>query len=131
MASLNDYTTGKTPARFQPRPFYSAEGDCLTFYFNEAESYAERVDERLTVFRSLRGNELVGCQIKGVRYLLKQLGNFGIFFSIKDGHLHLKVIILAYALSAKRLPPQETLQELNEAAEQQQVRVPALDLAAA
>ena len=41
------------PLGFEPRPYYGPDEDCLTFYFDNAESYARRVDELLTLFLSL------------------------------------------------------------------------------
>jgi hypothetical protein len=59
----------------------------LTFYFNKAESYGRRVDELLTLFLSVKSDELVGCQVKGIRKKLKRLGRFGI--AIKHGKIRL------------------------------------------
>ena len=36
------------PKGFTPGPCYSVEGDSLTFYFKDDESYRERVDDFLT-----------------------------------------------------------------------------------
>jgi hypothetical protein len=45
---------------------------CVPFAF--PKSHAKRVDGLLTLFLSLKTNELVGCQVKGVRKNLKRLG---------------------------------------------------------
>ena len=71
-ANLMKYLEKARPEGFEPRPYYGHEEDCLTFYFDKAESYARRVDELLTLFLSLKTNELVGCQVKGVRKNLKR-----------------------------------------------------------
>ena len=57
MANLAEYLQGKRPGRFQPRAHYVADGDTLVFYFKDDESYAERVDELLTVYHSLKIRE--------------------------------------------------------------------------
>lgn len=121
MANLTEYLQGKRPARFQPRAHYVAEGDTLIFYFKDDECYAERVDELLTVYRSRRANEMVGCQIKSVRSIMRQLGNFGVH--VKDGDVDLRVIFLAYAFASKKMPPSETLEELRSAAETTNTRL--------
>jgi len=82
---LMTYLERKKPRKFQPRPYYGRDEDSLTFYFNNAESYARRVDELLTLFLSLKTEELVGFQVKGVRKNLKRLGGFGI--AIKHGKI--------------------------------------------
>ena len=50
-------------------------GDCLSFYAEDVDSYAERVDNLLTVFRSMRTEKLIGFEIKGVQHIVKTLGN--------------------------------------------------------
>ena len=42
------------PKPFTPRPRYSSAGDCLFFYFREDKSWADGVDELLTVYRAFR-----------------------------------------------------------------------------
>jgi hypothetical protein len=65
---------------FEPKPWYNASGDCLHFVCAEEEYYGERVDGILTVYRSEKSNAIVGCQIKGIRSLLRRIGDFGIEF---------------------------------------------------
>jgi len=60
--------------QFCPKPWYNEAGDCVQFYFDNTESYRERIDSGLTLYRSLRTDEIVGCQIKGVKALLSRLG---------------------------------------------------------
>ena len=129
MANLTDYLQGKRPGRFQPRAHYVAEGDTLIFYFKDDESYAERVDELLTVYRSLQTREMVGCQIKSVRFILEKLGNFCV--GVQDGDLDLRVIFIGYAFVSKKMPPSETLEELRSAAESSNARVPLGELVTA
>ena len=56
---LMSYLDGREATGFEPRPFYSPDGDFLTFYFREDDHYAERVDELLTVYLSMDTQELV------------------------------------------------------------------------
>jgi hypothetical protein len=61
------------PEGFEPGCFYSPEEDSLTCYFRNAESYGRRLDEFLTLFLSFDGDEVVGCQVKGVRRKIVEL----------------------------------------------------------
>src|SRR5947207_13679089 len=51
--SLMKYLDKGRPKGFEPRPYYGHEEDWLTFYFDNAESYAKRVDELLTLVPSM------------------------------------------------------------------------------
>lgn len=94
METLIDFMTNKKPApAFKAEPFYSPEGDSLTYYFKPDRSYAERIDDFLTVYRSTDDKGLVGCQIKGLPKTLALLGNFGI--KISDGCVTLGMIFMA------------------------------------
>src|SRR5262245_36009793 len=97
---LTKYLETAKSVGFQPRPYYGADEDCLTFYFDNAESYGKRVDELLTVFLSVKNDELVGCQVKGIRQNLKRLGNFGI--AIKHGKVRLDLFFHLLAYLAKK-----------------------------
>ncbi len=94
---LMQYLEGKTAQGFEPRPFYSPEGDFLVFYFREDEAFAERVDELLTVYRSMELREFVGCKIKGVRHLVETLRNFGVSIEPEDHSLRLSLLFLSAA----------------------------------
>ncbi len=97
---LMKYLETAKPLGFEPRPYYGHEEDCLTFFFDNAESYARRVDGLLTLFLSLKTDELVGCQIKGVRRNLKRLGDFGI--AIKHGKVRLGLFFHLLAFLAEK-----------------------------
>ncbi len=94
--SLTEYLKGKKPRAFKARPIYSPDGDFITIYLSDEDSYAERVDELLTVYLSVETNSLVGCKIKGVRRLLKTLGDFGVI--VHDKSLSVNLLIIAGAL---------------------------------
>lgn len=79
--------------KFAPRPVYSAAGDCLFLYFDEAESYGDRVDGLLTVYRALDGDQIVGCQIKGITAILKKFGEFGLKLTTKSVDLALLFLV--------------------------------------
>ena len=97
---LMKYLETAKPKGFEPRPYYGSEEDCLTFYFDKAESYGKRVDELLTLFLSIKTTKLVGCQVKGIRKNLKRLGNFGL--AIKHGKVRLDLFFHLLAFLAEK-----------------------------
>ena len=101
METLIEHLKSTKPKGFTPRPFYSVEGDSLTFYFKDDESYRERVDDFLTVYKSIKTDKLVGCQIKGLPHALKLLGDFGLV--IEDGSVRLGMIFMA-CMAASPVP---------------------------
>jgi hypothetical protein len=70
--------SGRLAEGFAPSLQYSDDGDFITYYFSNAECYGHRVDDLLTVYLSMDGDELVGCKVKGVAHILGKLGSFGI-----------------------------------------------------
>jgi len=88
-------------AEFRGVPWYNPHGDCFIWYFSNRESYAERIDDKLTVYRSLEDDEIVGCQVKGVSALLIKLGNFDVKF--QDRGLALELIFCVSHFAATEL----------------------------
>ena len=100
MTTLNEFLNEnkmETKA-FVPSPLYTPEGDSLTFYIKDEESYRERIDELLTVYRSITTNLIIGCQIKGVRHKLDQLSKF--LVTVTTQELELGLLFLAYMAEA-------------------------------
>jgi hypothetical protein len=97
------------PKGFESRPYFGPDEDSLTFYFDDAESYGKRVDQLLTLVLSVKNDELVGCQVKGVRKNLKRLGNFGI--AIKHGKVRLDLFFHLLAFLAEK--PQQRARNLD------------------
>lgn len=94
MVSLTEFIKSNNPKKFTAKPYYSQHGDALIFYFKDDQSYAERVDALLTVYRSMETNEMVGCEIKGVQSILEKLGNFGI--NLTSPTVDLKLLFFGY-----------------------------------
>lgn len=67
---LTEFLKGRSQKEFRVAPFYSKEGDFLTVFFRDADHYAERIDDRLTVYYSMEKDDLVGCKIKWVTRFL-------------------------------------------------------------
>jgi hypothetical protein len=82
-------------AAFTPCAYYGAEEDALIFYFRPGRDYAKRLNKLVTLYISLDDEELIGCQIKGVRSVLDELGNFNI--EVSHRRIKLNILFLAYA----------------------------------
>ena len=126
METLIEHLKTTKPKGFTPRPFYSVEGDSLTFYLKDEESYRERVDDFLTVYKSVKNEKLVGCQIKGLPKAIKLLGDFGLFF-IEDGSVRLGMIFIACMAACPEPLAREQYRKLGKIAKQ--ASIPAKELA--
>ena len=116
METLIEHLKATKPKGFTPRPFYSVEGDSLTFYFEDEESYRERVDDFLTLYKSIKSDKLVGCQIKGLPKALKLLGDFGLV--IEDKTVRLGMIFMACMAASPKPASRERYLELGRVARQ-------------
>lgn len=102
----------KPVSGFKAEPFYSSDGDSLTYSFKNEPSYRERIDDFLTVYRSIKDDGLVGCQIKGLPKALNLLGTFGLLIS--DGRVTLGMIFIACMAETNELEARECYKELGE-----------------
>ena len=113
--------------KFKPALKYSAAGDCLFLYLEEGESYRDRVDGILTVFRAIDDDRIVGLQIKGMSALVKRAGDYGYHF--KEGEkvklsLFLLISGIAEESSDDEEPERKKLyQELTKRAGQKKVNI--------
>ena len=80
-----DRVAGSARGGFTPDPSYNPYGDCIHYHWRGDEFYADRIDDKLTVYRSTASGEAVGCQIKGISALVQLLGGFGISLNEQDG----------------------------------------------
>lgn len=70
---------GELPKRqFAPVPFHSPEGDCIHWYFENVDCYAERIDAWLTIYREMTTDRMVGFKLKNIRALLDALDEIGL-----------------------------------------------------
>ncbi len=74
------------------------------------------------------GKPDTGCEIKGIRCILKRLGDFGILSQTKS--VDVRIIVGGYSLSAIE-PKQETIEQLRQAAEEANAHVDAGELVTA
>lgn len=84
----------KVSQKFTPCAYYGPEEDALIFYFRNDPDYAKRVNKWLTLYLAMDSDELVGCQVKGVRKVLEDMGSFGIDFD--DKKVKLKIIFQSF-----------------------------------
>ncbi len=78
---LKEFLPTHKTKKFVSTPHYIPSGDYLTFYLRDERCYAERVDDILTVYRSIVGRDFVGCEIKGVQRILDAASSFGVHLS--------------------------------------------------
>ena len=62
LIGVEDLTTGE----FRESAWHSFRGDCVFYYLSDAPSYAERVDDDLTVFWTFEGHQMTGCKVKNI-----------------------------------------------------------------
>ena len=96
---LMEYLKTHGPEGFRPVPHYFPQGDFVTYYFRNDPSFAQRVDDLLTVFVAFDTKELVGCKIKGIKHILQTAGDFGV--SLDDGVVRLGMFFFVGASLAK------------------------------
>jgi hypothetical protein len=66
-----EYLEGKECRDFVPRPHYFQDGDYVTYFSSDQLAFEERIDELLTIHRSMETNAVIGCKINGVRHILE------------------------------------------------------------
>ena len=115
MESLSEYLNRNKPEGFEPRPRYLREADAMVFFFKSDESYAQRLDNIVTIYRSEKTQELVGCKIKGVTAILNELGDFNL--RVKGEGIDLRWIFYAYSKTAQDSEARETYRRLSQEAD--------------
>jgi hypothetical protein len=90
---------------FKPYARYCRESDCLEIFIGGDDAFAERVDDVLTVYWSEdQDDSLMGCEIHGVRALVRAAAAVGIEIA-REGKLQLSALLAAYqGLHPDRIP---------------------------
>jgi len=122
MATLEKNLKIRPYKGFKATPRYSEEGDCLTFYFKNVPSYADRVDELLTVYLALNTGELVGCQVKSIGRIMTRLRSLRI--RLKDKDVELRLLFLACRALAEEPGPLKTYERLLEEVKRRRATLP-------
>jgi hypothetical protein len=89
-------------------PYYNPLGDFVAVHLRDKPFYSERIDDLLTVYKSCDSGELIGCKIKGVSLLAKNIKHM---FHITDcGDVQMRLLLFG-AMGARQ---QNYYYELND-----------------
>ena len=82
-----------------PSFWYNTQGDCIEFQTVDEAIVADRIDDYLTLFRTVDKREVVGFKIKGVKSLINILGGYVGFSAAGEGKkvAHVSVILMQAA----------------------------------
>jgi hypothetical protein len=111
--AMRELEQAEAPPFVAPQVRYGEEEDCLLFYLRPDESYARRLDDLVTLFLSFDGDEVVGCQVKGLRRKLRSDGNLGITIQ-RDGKLKLGLFLHLLAFETAKPESRNQLIELGQ-----------------
>ena len=73
---LNKYVEGEKG--FKAEPWYNAIGDCIEYRTINEAVIADRIDEKLTIYRSAISDRPIGFKIKDVQAILSKYGCDGL-----------------------------------------------------
>lgn len=91
-AQIRKLLKDNPPARkFVPYCYLSEEVDALTVYFEGDPDYSARLTDRLTIYRSLATEELVGFRVDGILDILRDLPIY-----VRGGNVELATLLLAF-----------------------------------
>src|SRR6266496_731377 len=62
--------------QFVPYCYLSKEADALTVYFEGDADYSERLNDHVTLYRSIDTKEVIGCRIKGISGIIEDMPNY-------------------------------------------------------
>lgn len=71
---LKDFVSGRSGQEELPEPWYNPDGDCIIYQTADEAIVADRIDESLTIYRSVETNKAIGYQIKGVAEIVRRFG---------------------------------------------------------
>ena len=64
---IRDFLKANPVAKqFVPYCHFHKDADALTVYFEGDADYSERLNDHITVYRSLETKEIIGCRVKGI-----------------------------------------------------------------
>jgi hypothetical protein len=95
---LKEHVEG--PQTFRSEPWYNAVGDCITYKTADEAVVADRIDEILTIYRSVVSDEPIGFKIKGVQAILNKFGYDGLAFGTERNGTTVKSVSIAVLLLA-------------------------------
>jgi hypothetical protein len=92
---------------FKAEPWYNPFGDCLVYKIADEAAVADRIDELLTIYRSVIDNRPIGFQIKGVCAIVRKFGLDGLTVASEtdaDGVRTVSIAALLLAAYEERPP---------------------------
>jgi hypothetical protein len=63
---------------FRAEPWYNAIGDCIEYHTANEAVVADRIDEKLTIYRSVITDRPIGFKLKDVQAILSKYGYSGL-----------------------------------------------------
>jgi hypothetical protein len=91
---------------FRAEPWYNPYGDCIEYQLVDEAFVADRVDELLTIYRSVLDNRAIGFQIKGVQAIIRKFGWDGLVVASEAGAGQVRSIsVVALLLAAYEAGP--------------------------
>src|SRR5258706_14690007 len=75
---LEDFVSGPSGQKGTQEPWYNPDGDCIIYQTTDEAIVADRIDESLTIYRSVESGKAIGFQIKGVAAIVGRFGWDGI-----------------------------------------------------
>ena len=109
---------------FEPSALYDEDGDCIEFFAENVPFNALRLDDWVTMYVAERDGRLVGCLIKRVQRLLREVPNLQEIVIEQDNKMRLDYF---FVLTAARLENKEVIHryiELKHAADGVEVSMP-------
>lgn len=94
---------------FQPYFLLSEQGDALTVYLRPDPDYSKRLCDHITLLLSLDSKEIVGCRIKGIHDIIRDLPNF---IGVNHEGVRLSVVFLPFLAAQKDEQARRDLNEL-------------------
>src|SRR6266545_2635137 len=75
---LKDFVSGISGRAGPQKPWYNPEGDCIIYQTTDEALVADRIDQSLTIYRSVENGKAIGYQIKDVAAIVSRFGLGGI-----------------------------------------------------
>ena len=98
---------------FKAEPWYNPYGDCVVYKMANEAAVADRIDELLTIYRSVEDDRAIGFQIKGVLAIIKKFGYSGLRIASKSDTELKSVSIAALLLAAYEDGPQNLARRIS------------------
>ena len=105
---------------FKPYCHFSKEADALTAYLRGDPHYSKRLTDHVTLLLSSQDDELVGCRVKGISGILRDLPNY---VRVSHEGIELSVIFLPFRGEAADEETRHAINRLARAFSEHDVRL--------